>query len=76
MLCAGPAAALASLGLRVEVDPVTGAQLGQLQLAKQEAVASEDYDEAKRLKTSIDRCGFGCCNRLLHSGPDSVQICA
>ena len=54
---------------------MTGAQLGQLQLAKQAAVASEDYDEAKRLKSTIDRCGMGCFSSM-HFRPSHCTGCS
>ncbi|KAL6781774.1 FAP256 [Auxenochlorella protothecoides x Auxenochlorella symbiontica] len=42
------------------VDPVTAAQIDTLQRQKAAAVEAEDYDEAKRLKSAIDRlCSLG-----------------
>ncbi len=38
-----------------QVDTVTANKLRDLARAKDLAVANEDYDEAKRLKASIDR---------------------
>jgi len=49
------AADVADLNLDIHVDTVTASKIRDLARAKDLAVANEDYDEAKRLKASIDR---------------------
>lgn len=49
------AADMADLNLDLHVDSITAAHMRELAKAKDAAVAAEDYDEAKRLKLSIDR---------------------
>ncbi|KAF6260813.1 flagellar associated protein [Scenedesmus sp. NREL 46B-D3] len=49
------AAEVADLQLDVHVDSSTAARIKELARAKDAAVAAEDYDEAKRLKASIER---------------------
>ena len=46
------------------------AQVAELQQRKADAVAAEDYDEAKHIKAAIDRCTF----RLSISSPASTAI--
>lgn len=46
---------VADLNLDVHVDSLTAAKIRELVRAKEQAVAAEDYDEAKRLKFSIER---------------------
>lgn len=48
------AADLADLNLDIHVDSVTAARIRELARAKEAAVAAEDYDEAKRLKYSLE----------------------
>ncbi|WIA42558.1 hypothetical protein OEZ86_008540 [Tetradesmus obliquus] len=49
------AAEVADLQLDVHVDSSTASRIKELARAKDAAVAAEDYDEAKRLKASIER---------------------
>jgi centrosomal protein CEP104 len=49
------AADMADLNLDIHVDTVTAAKIRDLARAKDMAVANEDYDEAKRIKASIER---------------------
>lgn len=49
------AADMADLKLDMNVDSVTAAKIREMAKAKDAAVAREDYDEAKRIKASIDR---------------------
>eukprot|EP00798_Chlamydomonas_sp_ICE-L_P028474 gene28474-31624_t len=49
------AAHVADLNLDLHVDTVTAAKIRELAVLKDKAVANEDYDEAKRLKASIER---------------------
>ncbi|KAG1659551.1 hypothetical protein FOA52_015355 [Chlamydomonas sp. UWO 241] len=49
------AADVADLNLDIHVDSITAAKIRELARAKDAAVAREDYDEAKRIKASIDR---------------------
>lgn len=49
------AADLADLNLDMHVDPTTAAKIRELVAQKDAAVANEEYDEAKRLKASIER---------------------
>mmetsp|Transcript_16128 Transcript_16128/g.44039 ORF Transcript_16128/g.44039 Transcript_16128/m.44039 type:complete len:886 (+) Transcript_16128:261-2918(+) len=49
------AANVADINLDIHVDTVTANKIRELARAKDAAVANEDYDEAKRLKASIDR---------------------
>ncbi|KAJ9516820.1 hypothetical protein QJQ45_027229 [Haematococcus lacustris] len=49
------AADVADLNLDIHVDTATAVKIRELARAKDLAVANEDYDEAKRLKASIDR---------------------
>lgn len=47
---------IADLVLDVQVDSVTAQKIRELNQRKAKAIASEDYDLAKELKLSIDRC--------------------
>eukprot|EP00195_Chlamydomonas_chlamydogama_P012277 CAMPEP_0202901254 /NCGR_PEP_ID=MMETSP1392-20130828/14151_1 /ASSEMBLY_ACC=CAM_ASM_000868 /TAXON_ID=225041 /ORGANISM="Chlamydomonas chlamydogama, Strain SAG 11-48b" /LENGTH=824 /DNA_ID=CAMNT_0049587793 /DNA_START=202 /DNA_END=2677 /DNA_ORIENTATION=+ len=49
------AADVADINLDIHVDSVTASKIRELARLKDMAVANEDYDEAKRLKASIDR---------------------
>eukprot|EP00803_Ostreobium_quekettii_P001792 evm.model.scf_816.1 EVM.evm.TU.scf_816.1 scf_816:1247-3376(-) len=49
------AAAMADLTLDVNVDPITAAKIRDIARQKDQAVAQEDYDAAKRLKGAIER---------------------
>jgi centrosomal protein CEP104 len=53
------AANVADINLDIHVDTVTANKIRELARAKDTAVANEDYDEAKRLKASIDRLKVG-----------------
>lgn len=52
---AANAGALADLSLDINVDPVTAARIRDITRQKEQAVAAEEYDEAKRLKATIER---------------------
>ena len=47
--------AQADLELELNVDPTTAKRIRELHRQKQEAVQSEEYDEAQRLKEAIER---------------------
>ena len=47
--------ALADLSLDINVDPMTAAKIREVTRMKEQAVAAEDYDEAKHLKATIER---------------------
>ena len=49
------AAGVSDLSLDFDVDPVTAAKIRQIWELKEDAVAREDYDEAKRLRDGINR---------------------
>ena len=49
------AAGVSDLSLDFDVDPVTAAKIRQVWELKEDAVAREDYDEAKRLRDGINR---------------------
>lgn len=49
------AAEMADLKLDMNVDTVTASKIREMARAKEAAVGREDYDEAKRIKSSIDR---------------------
>lgn len=55
------AANVADINLDIHVDTVTANKIRELARAKDTAVANEDYDEAKRLKASIDRLKVRAC---------------
>ena len=48
-------AGVADMSLDLDVDPVTASKIREIHAQKENAVAREDYDEAKRLRDSINR---------------------
>lgn len=49
------ACSMADLVLDVSVDPITASRIRDIAAAKDAAVLNEDYDEAKRLKSQIEK---------------------
>jgi hypothetical protein len=58
------AADVADLTLDIHVDAATKERIKELSRAKEVAVSAEDYDEAKRLKYSIERLKVRLCRVL------------
>ncbi len=85
LLLAQAAADVADLNLDIHVDTVTAAKIRELARAKDLAVANEDYDEAKRLKASIDRlkvrsrCTHAsrlqCSHSVTGRAPAPLELC-
>lgn len=48
-------AGVADMSLDLDVDPVTASKIREIHALKENAVANEDYDEAKRLRDGINR---------------------
>lgn len=48
-------AGMADMAIDLDVDPVTAVKIREIHALKDEAVAREDYDEAKRLRDGINR---------------------
>ena len=48
-------AGVADMSLDLDVDPVTASKIREIHAQKENAVAREDYDEAKRLRDGINR---------------------
>ena len=48
-------AGVADVALDLDVDPITAVKIREIHQLKEEAVAREDYDEAKRLRDGINR---------------------
>jgi len=64
-------AGVSDMTLDLDVDPVTAVKIREIHQMKEEAVAREDYDEAKRLRDGINRLKVGSrpFRTLIHPTP-------